>query len=641
MNQAIDILNKAELELKESNKRNQIFIEQAPHAIAMFDKEMCYLAASRKWVIDYKLEGKEIVGLSHYDIFPEIGDDWKAIHQACLQGEINQCDEAPFERADGSFQWITWDVRPWYISESNIGGLIMYTADITHLKEKDAERKKIEEILDKTNEIARIGTWEVDLINNTINWSRITKEIHEVLPDFHPNLETAINFFKEGTSRDMIQLAVSEAIERGTTYDLELELVTAKGNIVWARAIGQAEFKNGRCIRLYGVFQNIDEIKRSKEALGILNEKLNTIINSGYVSIIGTDVSGLITSFSKGSEMLLQYTAEEVIGIHTPGLIHLEEEVEKRGKELSVLFGTPIKGFEVFTKLKEGGFESREWTYVRKDGSTFPVQLVVSAIRNSQRDIIGFLGIATDISEIKKAEKEMKALLQITTDQKERLKNFAHIVSHNLRSHSTNIYNLVELFTELNPNFKEDELVSMLTNAATTLKSTIENLNEVVSINTSSTQQLVIVDLRKSIDSALSNLSLLITEHNVSIRNFVDSSLFVTGVPAYIDSIILNFLSNAIKYRSPLRIPFIELKAIKSDGFVNFIISDNGLGIDLKRYGDKLFGMYKTFHKHPDSRGVGLFITKNQLEAIGGTVEVKSQVDIGTTFIIKLKADES
>ena len=380
-------------------------------------------------------------------------------------------------------------------------GFYVHVSDVTKEKMLEKEKERIEDILHKSNEVARIGSWEVDLIKNEVYWSQITREIHEVGENYKPDFVTAVDFFKEGESRQKILEAFNNAVNLGITYDLELKLVTGKGTEIWVRAIGQPEFLGESCNRVYGVFQDIDRVKR--------------------------------------------------------------------------------------------------------------------------------------------AEEQKNLLMAITNEQNGRLKNFAHIVSHNLRSHSTNIYNLLELFTELNPNFKEDELVSMLTNAATTLKSTIENLNEVVSINTSSTQQLVIVDLRKSIDSALSNLSLLITEHNVSIRNFVDSSLFVMGVPAYIDSIILNFLSNAIKYRSPLRIPFIELKAIKSDGFVNFIISDNGLGIDLKRYGDKLFGMYKTFHKHPDSRGVGLFITKNQLEAIGGTVEVKSQVDIGTTFIIKLKADES
>ncbi|HLP19723.1 MAG TPA: PAS domain S-box protein, partial [Chitinophagales bacterium] len=120
----ITVRRQVELDLKQSNERNRIFVEQAPNALAMFDTEMCYMAASRKWLEDYNLVGKNIIGRSHYEIFPEIGDDWKAIHRECLNGATNQTEEAPFERADGTLQWITWDVRPWYITAGQIGGLL-------------------------------------------------------------------------------------------------------------------------------------------------------------------------------------------------------------------------------------------------------------------------------------------------------------------------------------------------------------------------------------------------------------------------------------------------------------------------------------------------------------------------------------
>ena len=116
---------------------NKIFIEQAPTAIAMLDKDMRYIAVSQRWISDYKMEGKEIIGRSHYDIFPEIGEDWKINHQKCLNGAIDICEEAPFKRADGTIQWIYWDVRPWYISEGEIGGLLMHTGDITPQKERE------------------------------------------------------------------------------------------------------------------------------------------------------------------------------------------------------------------------------------------------------------------------------------------------------------------------------------------------------------------------------------------------------------------------------------------------------------------------------------------------------------------------
>ncbi len=633
---------RAKAQLNESNERNKIFVQQAPNAIAMFDKNMCYLAASKRWIDDYNLQGKEILGKSHYHIFPEIGDDWKAIHKACLKGEINQCDEAFFERADGSTQWITWDVRPWYISEGDIGGLIMYTADISILKEKEREKRNIEEILDKTNDVARIGTWEVDLVANLVKWSRITKEIHEVEPGYVPDLQGGINFYREGESQEKVMRALNEMINDNKNLDLELEIITAKKNLKWVRAIGQAEFKKGICKRLYGVFQDITETKNAREAVNRLNEELNTILNAGYVSIIGTDKDGLITHFNKGAEILLQYKAGEIIGIHTPALLHVEAEVVERGKQLSEQYGRTIEGFGVFVELlRQGEFESREWTYVRKDGSTFPVQLVVTAVRNMQGEIIGFLGVATDISELKKAEKEMKSLLDITTDQNERLKNFAHIVSHNLRSHSGNIDMILDLYIQDNPAVAVNEYISLLKKSSGNLKETIANLNEVVLMNTSFEEKLVPINLHQLIEAATQNVSQMAREGLVTIYNEVNADVEVLGLAAYLDSILLNFISNGIKYRATDREPFIRLSAIKQEAYVLLKIEDNGLGINIKKYGAKLFGMYKTFHGNADARGIGLFITKNQIEAMGGKVEVESEVNKGTLFKIYFKYEKN
>ena len=621
---------------------NEIFIEQSAHAIAMFDKEMRYISVSKKWMKDYKLNDIDIKGKSHYEIFPEIGDDWKEIHQACLKGEINTCDEAPFQRADGSMQWITWDVRPWHMPDNSIGGLLMFTADITDQKNRDFEKQRMEEILDKTNEVARIGTWEVDLITNQVKWSRITREIHEVDADYEPDLKSGINFYKVGESRMKIREAVDNAINHHKTFDLELQIVTAKGNIIWVRTIGQAKFENNVSKLLYGVFQDINEVVTTRQQLDKLNEELNTLLNAGHVSIIGTDINGIITHFNRGAEHLLQYSAAEMIGIHTPGKIHLTKEVENRGKELSDTLGKVIEGFEVFIAIaKQEFFESREWTYIRKDGTIFPVQLVVTPIKNLQGDITGYLGVATDISERKKAETELQTVLEITKDQNERLKNFAHIVSHNLRSHSGNIDMILDLFILETPAAAENEYISLLKKSSKNLKETISNLNEVVLMNVASHIQLIPINLYHVIQAAINNVSQLLQQTSLSVKNNLKETDLILGMPAYIDSIVLNFITNGIKYRSTNRKSKIILSADYEDEYLILKIEDNGIGIDLAKHGSKLFGMYKTFHGNEDARGIGLFITKNQVLTMGGKIEVESQVDEGTTFKIFFKYEKN
>ncbi|MDN3665483.1 PAS domain S-box protein [Algibacter miyuki] len=405
---------KADLEIKDTY--NKIFIEQAPTAIAMLDTNMCYIAASKEWILDYKMEDEEVIGRCHYDLFPEIGEDWKANHQKCLNGAIDKCDEAPFVRKDGTVQWIYWDVRPWYISEGVVGGLIMHTGDITHLKEKEEEKERIEKILDKTNEIARIGTWDIDLIKGTIFWSKVVFEIHEVPENYEPDLETAIAFFKEGESRDAIEEAVKRAMELGTSYDLELELITAKGNTVWTRAIGQAEFVDGNCIRLFGVFQDIDIIKKSELALNKAHTELKAIFNSGTIAIVSTDTEGIINHFNHGAEILTGYSASEIVGIKRPIFYHLEDEIENFRIDIAKRYGKSLEGFRAQLELsKTNAHDTREWTYLRKDGTTLPVQLTLTSIKDEQNNLIGYLGVSTDVSEKRIAENELLRKNQLLT----------------------------------------------------------------------------------------------------------------------------------------------------------------------------------------------------------------------------------
>lgn len=399
----------AELLIRQSNERNRIFVAQTPNALAMFDKDMRYMAASQRWLEEYHIDDKEIIGRSHYDIFPEISEDWKAIHRKCLDGEINTCDEAAFKRQDGSVQWLSWDIRPWYESEKKIGGLLMYTADITALKAKDTEKKKIEDILDKTNEVARIGTWEVILGKEThVQWSRVTKEIYEVPPDYEASLETGILFYKAGINRQTIREALNNAIEHGKAYDLELVIVTQNGHEKWIRAIGQAEMDAGVCKRLYGIFQDIDEKKKAAQVLYEVNEELKAILDAGPISIIGTDKFGTITHFNRGAELLLGYDAAEMIGLHTPVMIHVQEELHERAGRFSLEDGVHDQ-FEVLVNIaRKEAHEVSEWTYVRKNGSTFPVQLFISPIKNAAGETNGFLHIANDISKRKDAEARLK-----------------------------------------------------------------------------------------------------------------------------------------------------------------------------------------------------------------------------------------
>lgn len=633
----------AEIEINQSNERNRIFVEQAPRAMAMLDKNMCYMAASQQWINDYDLSEKQIIGRSHYEIFPEIGEDWKQIHRECLEGAVNQCDEAPFERKDGSLLWIAWDVRPWYISQDTIGGLIMYTADITHLKHKDKEKRRIEEILDKTSEVARTGTWEVYPKSGRVLWSRITKEIHEVGVDYEPDLATAINFFKQGESQSIIEGVVTEAIEKGTPYDVEVQLVTAKGNIVWARAIGQAEFEKGECIRLYGVFQDIDRIKRSEQLLNKTNEELKAILNSEQVSIIGTDTSGIITHFNHGAEEMLQYSSSEMVGKKTPAVLHFEEEIVQRSEEMFEIYGRKITGFDVFVELaRQGKHETRQWTYVRKDHSSIKVLLTTTALRDEKNEISGFLGIAIDITErvesqrkLIEAKEHLEILSERLTAQNVQLANFAHITSHNLRSPVGNLNSLLYFYKTAESEEERNMMFDKFEIVIHHLSSTLNSLVEALKIQQDANKEIEVIAFADVFEKTKQIISAQIIEAGAKIKSDFSKARQIEYNRSYLESIFLNLLTNAIKYRDPARPIEIDIRTDIVNERITFTIEDNGLGIDLGRHKNKLFGLHKTFHRHSEAKGVGLYLTKTQIETMGGTISAHSEVGKGTIFTIK------
>lgn len=630
----------ADLEAEWAYKK--IFIDQAPNAMAMFDNNMGFLAASRQWRKDYQLLDIAIIGKSLYEIFPELEEKWKKIHQECLAGAIHNEDETEYIWPDGRVQWLTWDIRPWYNSKKEIGGILIYTSDITYIKEKEKEKFRIVQILDKANQVARIGTWEIDTINGKILWSKVTCEIHEVPHDYVPVLETAINFFKEGESRDKIQKAVNNAIEKGISYDVEIELITANGNSRWARAIGQAEMVNGQCERLYGVFHDINDSKVSENALNKANGELTAIFNVSPISIIGTDMNGLITHFNKGAENLLQYSANEMIGKQTPEIIHVREEVEKHGKELSDLFGKTISGFDVFVEhARRDSFESTEWTYVRKDGSRFPAQLITTAIKDKNGTISGFLGVATDITErvhnrknLIEAKENLEILTQKLTKQNRQLADFAHITSHNLRSPVGNLHTLSKFYKEAEDEEERSELFDKFEIVIGHLSSTLNTLVEVIQTREQSTKVTQELSFEKILTKTQEIISSQITLSGAIIKSDFSKAPAVHYNDIYLNSIFLNLISNAIKYRSEDRTPEIYLESKIENGKTIFMVTDNGLGINMEKHGHKLFGLNKVFHHHPEAKGVGLYMTKIQIEAMGGSIAASSKVGEGSTFTV-------
>ncbi len=722
----------------------QSLFKKTPIPLAVLDTNCVFVNLSDSWSA-YFGQTDETVGKPFFETMPELPETLKSDIRFCLEHDGFKSGETRMVFENGEAVWYNWKIESVKDEDDIITGIILVLEDITN-------KKLEEELLVKSQRVARIGGWEVDLVNDKIYWSQITKEIHEVDENYIPNLADAISFYKEGYSRATISKLVKEAMEYGKAWDTELQIITAQNKEVWVRAIGEPEIINGKCVRLIGTFQDVDRRKKTeieyykvsdrlalatdKAGIGIweYDIKRNELLwDSNMYSLYGIEKSDFKGVFEAWESCVLPEDLErssnevkdaiegkknfdttfrvkwpngdirwikaeatvtrdnngeatKMIGVNVDitELKTTELQLETSEESLQGAFENSSVGMALvaldgkFIKVNQSlceslGYSNQELLqltfqdithpddleidlallgevvegkrstyqiekrYFDKEGQLVYILLTVTSVKNLDGTLSHFISQIVDISPRIKAEKKLKNLLQLTTNQNDSLLNFAHIVSHNLRSNAANLTMICKFLSEDGLKQEEQkEMIHMLSRASEGLNETISHLNEVVQVKLETDKKLKEVHLRNTFDKILEDVNALILENKINVNINIPDNFNVKGVPAYIESIFLNLTTNAIKYRDPEKEPTLTIQSYIEDQFIVLSVEDNGKGIDLERYGNKIFGMYKTFHGNKDARGIGLFITKNQIESMGGTIEVESEVGVGTKFRVKL-----
>ncbi|MCX2719292.1 PAS domain-containing sensor histidine kinase [Lentiprolixibacter aurantiacus] len=424
-------------------------------------------------------------------------------------------------------------------------------------------------------------------------------------------------------TRSLKRNQIKEILEKeGTFGPLEHELVRKNGVSFKASLSGSlVEIKNGKRL-LWTAAQDLTEVKRKEKQINEERQLLRTLIDNLPLNVYIKDLDSKKLLVNK-AEMDYCGIKEhaDIIGRSDSDFYDDTSVKISREEDLKVMSTlTPILGKETINIKKDG----RLTTFL-----TSKIPLI-----GDDGKAKGLIGISMDISDLKRKEKELQDLISVTSVQNKQLINFAHIVSHNLRSHSANFSMLLEFLVNETDESEKEKLVKMLTEASDNLLETLDNLNEVVAISTNVNLKKKPVNLVKKIAAVEQNLAAFLKKNNAQILNEIPHDTQVKVVPAYLDSVLMNFITNAVKYKDPQRDPVVKLSLEQCNDYTVLSITDNGLGIDLEKYGDKLFGMYKTFHENPDARGIGLYITKNQVEAMNGKITVSSEPGKGTTFNI-------
>ncbi len=270
------------------------------------------------------------------------------------------------------------------------------------------------------------------------------------------------------------------------------------------------------------------------------------------------------------------------------------------------------------------------------DGEIFWAKASGRPLRDNDREIIGIRGVFQNIHEEKLREEQLEQSFRLIQGHNSRLYDFAHIISHNLRSQVGNLQMSAALFETSNLSADQNELLQNFTKIGKSLDITLKHLNKIVSVHSvaSKTRDSVVID--EVYKRVVAGLSQTIRENKVVMYTDFSEVEEIPYIEAYLESILQNLITNAIRYKHPERDPEISLYTYEENGKVHLLVKDNGLGIDLEKHGGELFKIYKTFHGNDDALGLGLFLTRNEVEAMGGEINVESKVGKGSKFIVTL-----
>ncbi|MFV8379473.1 PAS domain-containing protein [Flavobacterium sp. LB3R33] len=409
-----------------------------------------------------------------------------------------------------------------------------------------------------------------------------------------------------------------------TRWDFEFRVLLPEKGLRWLKVSSKPELYPDGNIAFYGRISDVTDLKEQEIKLKISEERFKFALEASTAGVWDWDLTTNKVFYSSQSMKILEQESLDIFDNpeRWDEIVH-PDDLEKYYSEIQDHFDNKIPFYENYHRVLTS---SGNYKWILDRGKVIE--------RDEDGKPLRVIGTHTDISSQKEKEIELVRTMELYSQQNSRLLNFSHIVSHNLNTQAGNIKSLLDLIDDDDNLESNKEMLVHLRTVSNDLNETIANLTQLVLIQSNSNIPIKSLDLNFYLKKTLDLIKNLKNYNQVTIINDIPEGVFVDFNPAYLESVLLNFTTNAIKYSNPNKPVEIKYSYSLENGKKTLSISDNGLGIDLKKYGDSLFGMYKTFHKHEEARGLGLHITKNQIESMKGTVSVESEVGVGTTFKI-------
>jgi PAS domain S-box-containing protein len=566
--------------LAHSHDLMRYIIEHANSAVAVHDRDLRYIYVSQRYLDEYKVKERDVIGKHHYDVFPDLPQKWRDVHQRALAGEVSSADRDPYHRADGTLEWTRWECRPWYEAGGAIGGIIVYTEVITERVRAEEALRESEQRLSQALRAARAGAWAWNIQTNQAFWSPENFFILGLVPD---RAETTYDTWLQCVHPDdRAQAArdVALAVEGRMDLNIEFRVVWPDGSLHWINDVGKLLLDGaGQPIGMYGIQLDITDRKKVEQALFESEQRFRTLAEASWEGLAITE-GGVLVDCSDQMARLCGRDRAELIG------------------KSALDFIAPEHRDLVAEAQRSGRLEPYEHLMLRADGTRFLVE-----VRGRQAQIGGRqvrIVAVRDITERKQAEEALRSSL---AEKESLLRELHHRVKNNLQV----ISSLLGLqLRQVN----NAEMQSFLRDTQNRIRSMamlheiLYHSRTVASISLPPYVKSLCDHLARSYGSAAPNIRLTRRVADVALN--LDQAITAGLI---VNELVTNAMKHAFPFRSDGEI-VVELQAHDEHRLV-LRVSDNGVGLPAEASPD-------------GSKTLGLLLVSNLSRQLDGQLSVKS-----------------
>ncbi|MFL0809209.1 MAG: PAS domain-containing protein [Agarilytica sp.] len=552
---------------------------------------------------------------------------------------------------NGSYKWLLSRGKAVkFHSDGKVAHIVGTHIDIQDMKELEESLRRAnedlfleKELATKASELARMGSWEVNVESGSVFWSDSTKKIHGVKPYFEPDLEAGINFYKEGWSRDRITEVFQACVETGEPFDEELILVTESGEEKWVRALGDKDQSKTKETRIFGLFQDIDESKRTLDALekakeseSALFQRLKLARDAAEIGVWDWD---LVTNELNWDEWMYRVNdlAPDDFETTVEAMQHClhEDDVEfLRHQVKDALDGVKPLDTEFRINKRNGDI-----AYIKTKGSV---------IRNENGDAERMIGVNYDITASKSLQLEQERAREAAEEANEAKSKFLANMSHEIRTPMNGVLGMLHLVLQ---NDHDDKTKRKLNIALKSAKSLLTIINDILDFSKIEANKLVLEKtnflITDVIENCINNVVIQANKKEITLNSDLGEAAnsYLKGDPVRVEQIINNLLSNAVKFTEKGSVT-ISVGLVDYGRISKFScdITDTGIGIPKDKQGE-LFEAFSQVDASTTRKfggtGLGLAICKKLCDLMEGTLNLTSEDGQGTTFSFEIHFDNA